>query len=154
MSPGDEIGIVAVARIGLVDKDVGLGVDGSASNDSSNMMEDVRHALMLARLRYGPAKVLPCDALRWATEGSAKYLGRDDIGRIAAGMQADLTLFKLDEPRFSGAHDKIAALALCGAHRADRVMIAGRWRVMDGAPEGIDLDELIAQHAAAAKVFA
>ena len=69
-------------------------------------------------------------------------------------MQADLALFKLDEPRFSGAHDQIAALPLCGAHRADRVMIAGRWRVIDGAPEGVDLDEVIAEHAAAAKIFA
>ena len=148
------VGISPTLDLEAAGSPVGLGVDGSASNDSSNMMEAVRHALMLARLRYGPSKVLPRDALRWATEGSAKCLGRDDIGRIAVGMQADLALFKLDEPRFSAAHDKIAALPLCGAHRADRVMIAGRWRVIDGAPEGIDLDELIAQHAAAAKVFA
>ncbi len=133
---------------------VGLGVDGSASNDSSNMMEAVRHSLMLARLRYGPAAITPLDAFRWATEGSARCLGRDDIGAIAPGMQADLALYRLDEPRFSGAQDPIAALALCGAHRADRVMVAGRWRVIDGAPEGIDLEALIASHKAAAKAFA
>ena len=94
------------------------------------------------------------DALRWATEGSARCLGRDDIGRIAVGRQADLALFTLDEPRFSGAHDPIAALVLCGAHRADRVMVAGRWRVIDGQPVGVDLAELIAEHTTAAKAFA
>jgi 8-oxoguanine deaminase len=133
---------------------VGLGVDGSASNDSSNMMEAARHSLMLARLKYGPSVVGPRDALRWATEGSARCLGRDDIGRIAPGMEADLALYTLDEPRFSGAQDPIAALALCGAHRADRVMVAGRWRVIDGAPEGVDLEALIAKHKAAARAFA
>ena len=132
---------------------IGLGVDGSASNDSSNMMEAVRHSLMLARLRYG-ASVTHLDALRWATEGSARCLGRDDIGRIAPGMQADLALFTLDEPRFSGAIDPIAALAHCGAHRADRVMVAGRWRVIDGEPEGVDLPALIAKHKAAARAYA
>ena len=132
---------------------IGIGVDGSASNDSSNLMEAVRHSMMLGRLRYGAA-VTHLDALRWATEGSARCLGRDDIGAIKVGMQADLALFKLDEPRFSGAHDPIAALALCGAHRADRVMVAGRWRVIEGEPEGVDLAALIARHKAAARAFA
>ena len=117
------------------------------------MMEAVRHSLMLQRSRYGHA-VSPYDALRWATEGSAKNLGRDDIGAIAPGMQADLALFTLDEPRFSGAQDPIAALVLCGAHRADRVMVAGRWRVINGMPEGVDLAALIAKHKAAARAFA
>jgi 8-oxoguanine deaminase len=133
---------------------IGLGVDGSASNDSSNMMEAVRHSMMLGRLRYGPSAVTPYDALRWGTQGSARCLGRDDIGAIGVGMQADLALFTLDEPRFSGAQDPIAALALCGAHRADRVMVAGRWRVIDGAPEGVDLKALIAKHKVAARAFA
>jgi 8-oxoguanine deaminase len=133
---------------------IGLGVDGSASNDSSNMMEAVRHSLMLQRLSYGPAAVTPYDALHWATEGSARCLGRDDVGAIAPGMQADLALYALDEPRFSGAQDPIAALALCGAHRADRVMVAGEWRVIDGRPEDIDLPALIAKHKAAARAFA
>jgi hypothetical protein len=73
---------------------------------------------------------------------------------VGPGLQADLALYSLDEPRFSGAQDPIAALALCGAHRADRVMVAGRWRVIDGAPEGIDLEALIAKHKAAARAFA
>jgi 8-oxoguanine deaminase len=133
---------------------VGLGVDGSSSNDSSNMMEALRHTLMLGRLRYGASKVTHLDVLRWGTEGSARCLGRDDIGRIAVGSQADLALFTLDEPRFSGAHDPIAALILCGAHRADRVMVAGDWRVVDGQPVGVDLEQLMAHHREAARAFA
>jgi 8-oxoguanine deaminase len=134
---------------------VGLGVDGSASNDSSNLMEGVRHALMVNRLHYGSAEaVTHLDALRWATEGSARCLGRDDIGKIAVGKQADLAMFTLDEPRFSGSHDPLAALVLCGAHRADRVMVAGKWRVADGMPVGVDLARLMAEHGAAARKFA
>ncbi len=133
---------------------VGLGVDGSASNDSSNMMEAVRHALMVNRLHYESAEaVTHLDALRWATEGSARCLGRDDIGKIAIGKQADLALFTLDEPRFSGGHDPLATLVLCGAHRADRVMVQGEWRAVDGMPVGLDLAQLLAQHGAAARKF-
>ena len=128
---------------------VGLGVDGSASNDSSNLMEGVRHALLLNRLKYG-AKLNHRDVLRWATKGSAACLGRDDIGEIAVGKQADLAMFKLDELRFSGAGDPLAALVLCGAHRADRVMIGGVWRVVEGEPVGIDVRVLRKLHGAAA----
>ena len=132
---------------------VGLGVDGSASNDSSNIIEAVRHALMIGRLRYGASAVTHLDVLRWATEGSARCLARDDIGRIAVGLEADLAMFTLAEPRFSGAHDPLAALVLCGAHRADRVMVAGQWRVIDSAPVGVDLPALLAEHRAAAGAF-
>ncbi len=125
---------------------VGLGVDGSASNDNSNLIEGVRHALMLSRLTYGAEAVTHRDALRWATEGSARCLGRSDIGRIEAGREADLALFTLDELRFSGAHDPLAALVLCGAHRADRVMVAGAWRVLDGHPLGIETGRLREEH--------
>src|SRR4051812_5503179 len=80
---------------------IGLGVDGSASNDNSNLMESVRHALLLARLTYDAASVTHFDVLRWATAGSARCLGRDDIGTIAVGKQADLALYTLEELRFS-----------------------------------------------------
>ncbi|MCB1428418.1 MAG: amidohydrolase family protein, partial [Nitratireductor sp.] len=133
---------------------VGLGVDGSASNDSSNLMEGVRHALMINRLSYGSANVTHLDALRWATQGSARCLGRSDIGQIAVGKQADMAMFTLDELRFSGAGDALAALVLCGAHRADRVMVAGQWRVMDGMPLGVDIVKLREEHGAAARAFA
>ena len=63
-------------------------------------------------------------------------------------------MFRLDEPRFSGAHDPLAALVLCGAHRADRVMVNGEWRVVDGAVVGLDLERLLAEHRAAARKFA
>ncbi len=148
------VGICPTRELEAAGVAIGLGVDGSASNDSSNMMEAARHALLLQRLTLGHASVSPYDALRWATEGGARCLGRDDVGAIAPGMQADLALFRLDAPRFSGAQDPIAALVVCGAHRADRVMVAGKWRVIEGRPEGLDLDALIARHKAAARAFA
>ncbi|MEE1925686.1 8-oxoguanine deaminase [Pseudomonas sp. 148P] len=129
---------------------VGLGVDGSASNDASNMILEARQALYLQRLRYGAEAITPERALTWATRGSAKLLGRDDIGQLAVGKQADLALFKLDELRFSGSHDPISALLLCGADRADRVMVGGKWRVIDGQVEGLDIQALIAKHRQAA----
>lgn len=132
---------------------VGLGVDGSASNDNSNLMEGVRHALMINRLTYNAAQVTHLDALRWATEGSAACLGRTDIGAIAVGKQADLAFYRLDELRFSGAGDPLAALVLCGAHSADRVMVRGAWRVVDGRPVGIDIERLRHEHGAAARAF-
>ena len=131
---------------------LGLGVDGSASNDSSNLMEGVRHALMLNRLTYGQ-RVTHLDVLRWATKGSAQCLGRDDIGEIAVGKQADMAFFKLDELRFSGAGDALAALVLCGAHNADRVMVAGHWRLIDGAPVDVDIPALRFAHQQAARLF-
>ncbi|WP_312153505.1 8-oxoguanine deaminase [Pseudomonas sp.] len=130
---------------------VGLGVDGSASNDASNMILEARQALYLQRLRYGAEQITPERALGWATRGSARLLGRSDIGQLAVGKQADLALFKLDELRFSGSHDPIAALLLCAADRADRVMVGGKWRVVDGQVEGLDVQGLIADHQQAAR---
>ena len=112
-----QAGICPVPDFEAAGSPVSLGVDGSTSNDSSNMMESVRHSLLLQRLRYGP-RVTPRDALRWATEGGAKCLGRDDIGRIAVGLAADVALFTLDEPRFSGAQDPISARLCCAARIA------------------------------------
>ena len=129
---------------------VGIGVDGSASNDASNMIVEARQALYLQRLRYGAEQVTPERALGWATAGSARVLGRDDVGMIAVGKQADLALFTLDDLRFSGSHHPLSALLLCGADRADRVMVAGEWRVVDGAVVGLDLPQLITAHRAAA----
>jgi len=128
---------------------VGLGVDGSASNDASNMILEARQALYLQRLRYG-ADVPVERALGWATRGSAAVLGRSGLGQLAPGMQADLALFRLDDLRFSGSHDPIAALLLCAADRADRVMVGGQWRVVDGQIPGLDVAGLIAEHSAAA----
>src|SRR5271166_3098833 len=81
------VGICPTKDLEAAGAKIGLGVDGSASNDSSNMMEAARHSLMLQRLRYGHAALSAHDALRWATEGSARCLGRDDVGRIAPGLE-------------------------------------------------------------------
>jgi 8-oxoguanine deaminase len=132
---------------------VGLGVDGSASNDASNLMQEVRAAFLLQRARYGVGKVSHKDALRWATKGSAACVGRPELGEIAVGRCADLALFKLDELRFSGHGDPLAALVLCGAHRADRVMVGGKWVVKDGAIPGLDVADLIRRHSAAARAM-
>jgi 8-oxoguanine deaminase len=129
---------------------IGIGVDGSASNDGSNLMQEVRAAFLLQRSRYGVNAVSHIDALRWATTGSAACIGRTDIGEIAVGKMADLALFKLDELRFSGSGDPLAALVLCGAHRADRVMVGGRWIVQDGEIPNLDLSALMRRHSAAA----
>lgn len=144
-------GICPVHQLEAAGAPVGLGVDGSASNDGSNMMLETRQALLLQRLRYGAEAVTPERALGWATRGSARLLGRSDIGELAAGKQADLALFKLDELRFSGSHDPLCALLLCGADRADRMMIGGRWRVIDGQIEGLDVAKLMADHRQAAR---
>src|ERR1700684_949726 len=130
---------------------IGIGVDGSASNDGSNLMQEVRAAFLLQRSRYGVKAVSHLDALRWATKGSAACVGRTDIGEIAVGKMADLALFKLDELRFSGSGGRVAAPVLCGGHRADRVMGGGRWIVQNGEIPQLDLSALMARHSAAAR---
>ena len=129
---------------------VGLGVDGSASNDCSALSEEIRQAFLLQRLRDGPQNISHLDPIRWATEGSARCLGRDDIGQIAIGKQADLALFKPDEIRFSGSADPLAALVLCGAKTADYVMVAGKWKVEKETIPNLDLPRLLALHGEAA----
>jgi 8-oxoguanine deaminase len=133
---------------------VGLGVDGSASNDGSNLMQEVRAAMLLQRGANGIEAVSHKDALRWATAGSADCIGRPELGRITMGAAADLALYTMDELRFSGAGDPLAALVLCGAYRADRVMVAGRWVVEDGRIPGLDLGALMRRHGLAARQLA
>ena len=144
-------GICPTLDLAAAGAPIGLGVDGSASNDASNLILEARQALYLQRLRYGAEKITPQLVLGWATQGSARLLGRSDIGELAVGKQADLALFKLDELRFSGSHDPLSALLLCGADRADRMMIGGTWRVIDGQIEGLDVAQLIADHRQAAR---
>lgn len=110
------------------------------------MIQEVRQALLLQRLQYGPEKVSHRHVLNMATEESARCLGRNDIGSIEPGKQADLALFRLDKLRFSGAGDPLAALILCGADSADHVMVDGQWRVKDKEIVGIDLMKLKTQH--------
>ena len=110
---------------------VGIGVDGSASNDASNLIQEIRQAFLIQRLKYGSANVSHDDALHLGTTGGAALFHRQDIGEIAVGKQADIALFNLEELRFTGAGDPVAALVLCGAHRAEAVMVAGSWRVKE-----------------------
>ncbi len=133
---------------------VGLGVDGSASNDSSNLMQEARQAFLLQRLRYGAANVTHEDVLRLATTGGAALMGRSDIGEIQTGKQADIALFDLDELRFSGAGDPVAALVLCGAHHARHVMVAGKWRVRNGTLSFGDPESLMQRHRTQAAMLA
>ena len=130
---------------------IGIGVDGSASNDGSNLIEEVRQAFLLQRLNYDADKVSHLKALHWATKGSAQCLGRSDIGEIAVGKMADLALFKLNEPRFSGAGDSLAAIVLCGAHEADYVMVGGEWLVRNRTLVNNDIATLISKHRNAAQ---
>ena len=146
-------GICPTVALEAAGAPIGLGVDGSASNDASNMILEARQALYIQRLRYGAEQITPERVLRWATRGSARLLGRDDVGELAVGKQADLAMFKLDELRFSGSHDPLSALLLCGADRADRVMVGGQWRVIGGQIEGLDVTRLIADHSQAAKAL-
>ena len=142
-------GVCRVTQLEKSGVPVGIGVDGSASNDNSNIMKEVRQAFLLQRLHNG-SQVTHLTALSWATEGGANVLRRPEIGRIKPGMQSDLALFKLDELRFSGYGDPLAALVICGAERADYVMVAGKWLVIDGQIPGLNLNELKNQHHKAA----
>ena len=131
---------------------IGLGVDGSASGDASNLLLEARQALYLQRLKYGAESITPELALGWATQGSAKLLGRQDhLGQIAPNFQADLACYTLDEIKFSGSHDPVAALLLCGADHAEHVMVKGDWVVKHREIQNLDLDELTTKHRAAAK---
>ena len=133
---------------------IGLGVDGSASGDASNLILEARQAMYLQRLKYGAEIITPELALGWATTGSAQLLGREQhLGQLAIGFQADLACYALDDVKFSGAHDPIAALLLCGAHHAEHVMVNGEWVVKDQTLVNIDLDELQAKHRLAAKAL-
>lgn len=133
---------------------VGLGVDGSASGDASNLILEVRQAMYLQRLKYGAERITPELALHWGTHGSAQLLGRGQhLGQFAPNYQADLACYKLDELKFSGSHDPIAALLLCGADKAEHVMVAGQWQVKHGEIQGLDLEELKMKHRAAAKAL-
>ena len=110
------------------------------------MMQEVRQAFLLQRVRYGAAAVSHEDALRWGTAGGARVLHRPDLGTLAPGQAADIAMFDLEAPRFSGSGDPVAALVLCGAHRVRHLMIGGEWRVIDGDMTGVDLARLRAQH--------
>ena len=136
-------GFCPVEELRAAGAPVGLGVDGSSSNDSSNLMQELRQAYLLQRLRLGAEQFSHIDALELATTEGARLLNRDDIGEIREGACADLALFSTEELRFAGAHDPLAALVLSGAHRAEAVMVNGEWKVRNGELVDVDLEEIL-----------
>ena len=125
---------------------VGIGVDGSAANNASNMLDEVRSALLLQRVHSGARALSPTQALEMATLGGAQLLGREDIGAIAPGNAADLIGIDLERVSLAGGlHDPVAALVLCDVSRVDLTMVNGEIRVRDGELVGVDVPELIAR---------
>ena len=126
---------------------VGLGVDGSASNDSSHMLAEARMALLLQRVSGNPAGLSAQEALWLATRGGAAVLGRDDVGQLAPGKAADLIGFRLDRLDYAGAlHDPLGALVFCTPQRVDLSIINGRVVVEDGHLMTVDLGPVIERH--------
>lgn len=127
---------------------VGLGVDGSASNDSSNLFNEARTAFLMARVRELDAAAMTArEALELATLGGAKVLGRDDIGAIAPGMSADFIAINLDRPELAGAlHDPIAAMIFCQVNTVDYSFINGRKVVDQGKLTTLELETLVENH--------
>jgi len=135
---------------------VGLGVDGSASNDGSHLLAEARQALLLHRVLGDPAAITAHEALWLATRGGAAVLGRDDIGLLAPGMAADIIGYRLDTLALAGGaiHDPLAALVFCQPPAVDLSIINGRVRVRDGHLLDLDQQALIARHNAIAQALA
>ncbi|MCP4538419.1 MAG: 8-oxoguanine deaminase [Chloroflexi bacterium] len=126
---------------------VGLGVDGSASNDSSHLLAEARMALLLQRVSGNPAGLSAKETLRLATVGGAQVLGRDDIGQLAPGKAADFIGLHLNQLDYAGAlHDPLAALIFCNPRQVDLSVINGRMVVEDGHLLTIDMGPVIERH--------
>ncbi len=150
-------GIAPVRKLLDAGVPVGLGVDGSASNDGAHLLGEARTAMLLARVGKslqplgcdtGPAEMTARNMLEAATRGGARVLGRDDIGHLAPGMAADLALFDLRGLGFAGGavHDPVAALLLCAPAQATYTIVNGRVVVRDGQLATLDLGPLVEQH--------
>ncbi len=159
-------GIAPIRRMLNAGVPVGLGVDGSASNDAAHMVNEARQAMLLARVgramqppeerngeRFfgcdlGPAEMTARDALKIATRGGAQVLGRPDIGHLAPGMCADLALFDLRTLSFAGGavHDPVASLLLCASPLAAYTIVNGKVVVREGQLTTVDLPVLIEKH--------
>jgi len=132
---------------------VGLGVDGSASNERSDLFYDVKQALLVARAVGGPGALTAREALRLATRGGAAVLGRDDIGELAPGTCADVAVWRTDGLELGGAEDPVAALVLSGPHRVDRLYVGGEPVVRGGALVRADEAEIAHAHRIQARRF-
>ncbi|MCE2658279.1 MAG: 8-oxoguanine deaminase [Rubrivivax sp.] len=157
-------GIAPVRRMWDAGVPVGLGVDGSASNDAGHLLNEARQAMLLARVGralepfgcdHGPASFTARDALELATRGGARVLGRDDIGHLAPGMSADLALFDTRSLGLAGAavHDAIGALLLCSSATAAYSVVNGRVVVREGRLTTLELEPLLERHNALARVL-
>jgi cytosine/adenosine deaminase-related metal-dependent hydrolase len=133
---------------GLLDAGVrvGLGVDGSASNERSDLFLEVKQALLVARGRGGPAALTAREALRLGTRGGAAVLRRDDIGSLEAGKCADFAVWRTDGLELGGAADPVAGLVLAGPHRVDRLLVGGDEVVRDGTLVRADESEIARAH--------
>jgi cytosine/adenosine deaminase-related metal-dependent hydrolase len=133
---------------------VGLGVDGSASNERSDLCFEVKQALLVARGRGGPAAMTAREALRLATRGGAAVLGRDDVGSLEPGNCADLAVWRTDTLQFGGADDPVAAWVLGAPHTVDRLLVGGEEVVRDGNLVRADAGEIAREHRLQARRFA
>lgn len=158
-------GIAPVRRMLDAGVPVGLGVDGSASNDSAHLLAEARQAMLLARVGRslqpfgcdtGPAEMNARHLLEVATRGGAQVLGRDDIGQIAPGMAADLALFDTRSLGFAGGavHDPVGALLLCAPATAAYTLVNGRVVVREGRLTTVDLGPLVERHNQLARALA
>lgn len=145
-------GIAPVGAMRQAGVRVGLGVDGSASNDSSHMLTEARQALLLQRVTGNPAAMSSWEALWLATRGGASVLGRDDIGYLAPGMAADFIGYRLDTLGLAGGavHDPLASLVFCHPPQVDLSVINGKVRVQNQRLLDIELPALVEHHNAIA----
>lgn len=122
---------------------VGLGVDGSASNDAGNLIAEARQAMLMQRVSRGADAMSAREALEIATRGGAAVLGRDDCGVLAPGKRADLAIWDLTGVEAAGAWDMVAALMMCGPQRVRDLFVEGRAVVADGRIVTVDLDAVV-----------
>jgi cytosine/adenosine deaminase-related metal-dependent hydrolase len=148
-------GIAPIRALRQAGARVGLGVDGSASNDGSHLLAEARQALLLQRVAGDPAGLTAHEALWLATRGGAAVLGRDDVGFLAPGLAADFVGYRLDTLALAGGaiHDPLAALVFCQPPNVDFSVIDGRMRVQDGKLLDVDLPPLIERHNAIARAL-
>ncbi|ESA34944.1 hydroxydechloroatrazine ethylaminohydrolase [Leptolyngbya sp. Heron Island J] len=138
-------GIAPVRKMRAAGVNVGIGVDGAASNDASHLLQEARTAFLLARVRDQSAIAITArETLELATRGGAQVLGRDDIGYLAPGMSADFIAFNLDTPAFVGSHhDVVAALIFCQPPAVDYSFINGKKVIAQGRLTTVELGPLI-----------
>jgi 8-oxoguanine deaminase len=133
---------------------VGLGVDGSASNERSDLFLEVKQALLVARGRGGPRAMTAREALRLGTRGGAAVLQRSDLGSLEPGKRADFAVWRTDGLELGGASDPVAGLVLAGPHRVDRLVVGGEEVVRDGLLVHADEAEIAREHRVQARRLA